>query len=91
MSPAQETHEARERTGSWTFSLKLPSGRVVVRVSNTVLERCFGAPDGEDWLRVFASHVCLLRRAAMLRLEEGFVPCLELAQEDITVARRELH
>lgn len=74
--------------GSWSFSLRTPSGRVLACVSNKVLLTYFGPRDPEDLFSTFASHIELLHEAALVRLRGGYTPAVEIQAYDIAAAMR---
>jgi len=91
MPDTRDTWESRSQPGSWNFSVRTSQGRVIVCVSNTLLCTCFGARSEDESFQVFAAQMPLLRRAALVHLEQGFTRHVEIDERDIAVALTRSH
>jgi hypothetical protein len=78
-------------SGSWSFSVRTSMGRVIAYVPNKVLGSCFGARNTDESFRFFASHIQLLHEAALVQLEKGFSPVIEIKEENIAAALGRMH
>lgn len=76
--------------GSWSFSVRTPLGRVIACVPNRVLNACFGARSEDEFFRTFTEQIKLLHEAALVRLEKGFYPMLEIDERDIAAALKRM-